>query len=69
MKILLSKRPMWGAVIAASLSAATAVSAADKKYDFGASDTEIKLGQTVPHSARARFTGWRAGSAKPISRC
>jgi ABC-type branched-subunit amino acid transport system substrate-binding protein len=57
MKILLSKRPMWAMVIAASLSAATGVSAADKKYDFGASDTEIKLGQTVPHSGPGSLYG------------
>jgi len=49
MKIL-ARRPMWATVIAVSLAVATGVSAADKKYDFGASDTEIKLGQTVPHS-------------------
>src|ERR1700716_3178459 len=57
MKILLSKRPMWATVIAASLSAETGVSAADKKYDFGASDTEIKLGQTVPHSGPGSLYG------------
>src|SRR3978361_424426 len=57
MKILLSKHPIRAAVIAASLSAATAVSAADKKYDFGASDTEIRLGQTVPHSGPGSLYG------------
>jgi ABC-type branched-subunit amino acid transport system substrate-binding protein len=57
MKILLSKRPVWATVIAASLSATTAVSAADKKYDFGASDTEIRLGQTVPHSGPGSLYG------------
>ena len=57
MKILLSTRPIWATVIAASLSAATAASAADKKYDFGASDTEIKLGQTVPHSGPGSLYG------------
>src|SRR3982074_3344960 len=57
MNILLSKRPMWATVIAASLSAATSVSAADKKYDFGASDTEIRLGQTVPHSGPGSLYG------------
>src|SRR6201985_1453738 len=57
MKILLSKRPIWATLIAASLSVATAVSAADKKYDFGASDTEIKLGQTVPHSGPGSLYG------------
>src|SRR5947199_2670475 len=57
MKILLAKRPIWATVIAASLAAATAASAADKKYDFGASDTEIKLGQTVPHSGPGSLYG------------
>ena len=31
--------------------------AADKKYDPGASDTEIKLGQTVPHSGPGSLYG------------
>src|SRR3954463_12693338 len=57
MKILLLKRRIWATMIAASLSAATGVSAADKKYDFGASDTEIKLGQTVPHSGPGSLYG------------
>src|SRR3954466_13772033 len=57
MKTLLSKYPIRAAVIAASLSAATAVCGADKKYDFGASDTEIKLGQTVPHSGPGSLYG------------
>nr|WP_244432005.1 ABC transporter substrate-binding protein [Rhodopseudomonas sp. B29] len=38
------------------LSAAVAV-AADKKYDPGASDTEIKIGQTVPHSGPGSLYG------------
>src|SRR6195952_2640891 len=57
MKILLSKRQMWATVIAAFLSATIGVSAADKKYDSGASDTEIKLGQTVPHSGPGSLYG------------
>ena len=48
MKILLTARFTFAIAIAALLS--TATFAADKKYDPGASDTEIKLGQTVPHS-------------------
>ncbi len=31
--------------------------AAEKKYDAGASDTEIKLGQTVPHSGPGSLYG------------
>ncbi len=57
MKTFLSTRPTWAAVIVAFLSAVTAASAADKKYDPGASDTEIKLGQTVPHSGPGSLYG------------
>jgi len=35
----------------------------------GASDSEIKLGQTVPHSGRVRSMACWGASAKPISRC
>ena len=43
---------------AAMLSAAaTAAFGADKKYDPGASDTEIKLGQTIPHSGAGSLYG------------
>src|SRR5436305_3178190 len=57
MKILLSKRPIRATVIAAALTVATGISAADKKYDSGASDTEIRLGQTVPHSGPGSLYG------------
>lgn len=57
------------AAIAAMMLTAGAAIAADKKYDPGASDTEIKIGQTVPHPAPARSTAYSAASAKPISRC
>src|SRR5256714_14936612 len=43
--------------IAASVLPAPAVWAAEKKYDPGASDTEIKLGQTVPHSGPGSLYG------------
>jgi ABC-type branched-subunit amino acid transport system substrate-binding protein len=43
-------RPLGAAAAVVLLAAATPVSAQDKKYDPGASDTEIKIGQTVPHS-------------------
>jgi ABC-type branched-subunit amino acid transport system substrate-binding protein len=55
MKILLAKRFTVATAIAALLS--TATFAADKKYDPGASDTEIKLGQTVPHSGPGSLYG------------
>jgi ABC-type branched-subunit amino acid transport system substrate-binding protein len=35
----------------------TAASAADKKYDPGASDSEIKIGQTIPHSGPGSLYG------------
>ncbi|MBA1914121.1 ABC transporter substrate-binding protein, partial [Escherichia coli] len=41
----------------ASVLPAPFVRAADKKYDPGASDTEIKLGQTVPHSGPGSLYG------------
>src|SRR5882757_2980949 len=45
------------AAIAASVLPAPYVWAAEKKYDAGASDTEIKLGQTVPHSGPGSIYG------------
>lgn len=38
-------------------AAASAAFGADKKYDPGASDTEIKLGQTIPHSGAGSLYG------------
>ena len=43
--------------IAATAFPAPYLSAAEKKYDPGASDTEIKLGQTVPHSGPGSLYG------------
>jgi len=45
------------AAAAAVMLAASAATAADKKYDPGASDTEIKIGQTVPHSGPGSLYG------------
>ena len=45
------------ATIAASTLPAPYVWAAEKKYDAGASDTEIKIGQTVPHSGPGSLYG------------
>src|ERR1700731_4859667 len=54
-------RRQFGATSLAAIAAATLpapyVWAADKKYDAGASDTEIKLGQTVPHSGPGSLYG------------
>src|SRR5258708_1955006 len=43
--------------LAASVLPAPYVWAAERKYDPGASDTEIKLGQTVPHSGPGSLYG------------
>jgi ABC-type branched-subunit amino acid transport system substrate-binding protein len=46
------------AALAAAIAAcASAAVAADKKYDPGASDTEIKLGQTIPYSGAGSLYG------------
>jgi len=45
------------ATLAASVLPAPYVWAAEKKYDAGASDTEIKIGQTVPHSGPGSLYG------------
>ena len=45
------------ATILASTVSAPYVRAAEKKYDPGASDTEIKLGQTIPHSGPGSLYG------------
>ncbi len=57
MKNQLSKRLLCATVVATILSTATAVCAGEKKYDPGASDTEIKLGQTIPHSGPGSLYG------------
>ncbi|MBA1993619.1 ABC transporter substrate-binding protein, partial [Escherichia coli] len=45
---------IWKAITAlAALALATQAHAAEKKYGTGASDTEIKLGQTSPFSGAA----------------
>ncbi len=45
------------AAAAASVLPAPYLWAADKKYDVGATDTEIKIGQTVPHSGPGSIYG------------
>src|SRR3569833_1226973 len=45
------------AAMSAATIAAPHVWAAERKYDAGASDTEIKLGQTVPHSGPGSLYG------------
>ena len=46
-----------GAAFAAAVLAMGSAAQAQKKYDPGASDTEIKLGQTVPHSGPGSLYG------------
>jgi ABC-type branched-subunit amino acid transport system substrate-binding protein len=45
------------AIAALGLASASASRAADKQYDPGASDTEIKIGQTMPYSGPASGYG------------
>src|SRR4030081_2638001 len=51
------RRDFCAPAIATIFASATSVKAAEKKYDPGASDTEIKLGQTVPHSGPGSLYG------------
>src|ERR1044072_4769498 len=53
---LLSLLKVCGVTAAAAVIASPAL-AAEKKYDPGASDTEIKVGQTVPHSGPGSLYG------------
>jgi ABC-type branched-subunit amino acid transport system substrate-binding protein len=60
MKIKPSRRDFCAtavATIAASVLPAPYLWAAEKKYDPGSSDSEIKLGQTVPHSGPGSLYG------------
>jgi ABC-type branched-subunit amino acid transport system substrate-binding protein len=50
-------RAFGPAVLATALVASPAAFAQGKKYDPGATDTEIKIGQTVPHSGPGSLYG------------
>jgi ABC-type branched-subunit amino acid transport system substrate-binding protein len=52
-----SRREFCAAAVATVFASTTHARAAEKKYDPGASDTEIKLGQTVPHSGPGSLYG------------
>src|SRR4051794_27552793 len=55
-----TRREFGATALATALASALPtpfVWAAEKKYDPGASDTEIKLGQTVPHSGPGSLYG------------
>jgi len=50
-------KPLGAAVAAAFLVAATGSAMAQKKYDTGATDTEIKIGNIIPYSGPASAYG------------
>ncbi|MGA9954805.1 MAG: ABC transporter substrate-binding protein [Bradyrhizobium sp.] len=52
-----SRRDFCATAIATIFASATSVRAGEKKYDPGVSDTDIKLGQTVPHSGPGSIYG------------
>jgi len=52
-----SKKPLCAAVAAGFLIAATGAAIAQKKYDTGATDTEIKIGNIIPYSGPASAYG------------
>jgi branched-chain amino acid transport system substrate-binding protein len=59
-------RSMVALVLALGATFATSA-LAQKKYDTGASDTEIKVGQTIPLSGPAPPTAASARCRPPIS--
>src|ERR1700751_2651513 len=52
-----SRRDFCATAIATVFASTATVRAAEKKYDQGASDIEIKIGQTVPHSGPGSLYG------------
>jgi branched-chain amino acid transport system substrate-binding protein len=54
---MLSRKHFLAASIALALAAMAAPAAAQKKYDPGATDAEIKIGQTMPYSGPASAYG------------
>jgi branched-chain amino acid transport system substrate-binding protein len=53
-----AKGHVWALSVAATISiAATGGALAQKKYDTGASDTEIKIGNIMPYSGPASSYG------------
>jgi len=56
---------MTAAAVTAAFAGSTRRVRAEKRYDSGASDTEIKLGQTIPHSGPGSLYGvlGRTGTA------
>ena len=54
---MLSRKHFLAASVALALATLAAPATAQKKYDPGASDTEIKIGQTMPYSGPASAYG------------
>ena len=54
---MLSRKRFLAASLAVAVAALAAPAAAQKKYDPGATDTEIKIGQTMPYSGPASAYG------------
>src|SRR5579883_1582374 len=52
-----SRREFCATAIASIVASAASTKAAEKQYDPGATDTEIKIGQTVPHSGPGSLYG------------
>jgi ABC-type branched-subunit amino acid transport system substrate-binding protein len=52
-----SRRDFCATAIATVFASTTSVRATEQKYDQGASDSEIKIGQTVPHSGPGSLYG------------
>src|SRR3984957_10359379 len=52
-----SRRDFCTTAIATIFASTTSVRAGEKRYDPGASDNELKLGQTVPHSGPGSLYG------------
>src|SRR5246500_3468575 len=57
MKIRQTRREFCAGAAATIFASTTTAFAAEKKYDSGASDIEIKIGQTVPHSGPGSLYG------------
>lgn len=57
MRALKTRREVCAGAAATMIASATTALAAEKSYDSGASDTEIKIGQTVPHSGPGSLYG------------
>ena len=54
---MLSRKHFLAASLALALASLTPQVSAQKKYDPGATDTEIKIGQTMPYSGPASAYG------------